>query len=1036
MRRLSEGMLEAGWLATALLLPLFIDKSGAQVFDPAKAGVLRAIALAMLWAWAIKALLAPVAQPASTSLRLRARFAALSRVPLALPAAAVLLSTLLATALSISPAQSFWGQRERAEGAFTLLAELGIFAATAANLRERRQLERLLTALILPSLPIAAYAIFQRLGFEPLHVTVRETDVARATSLLGQPVFLAAYLGMIMPFTALRFVAASQASEAPRVQRVLRAACYAALFALSGVAALFSESRGALLGIAMGGATALLAVAAQRGLRRAVLALAAVGALAVALVVSRAPSTGGSAGDAESARIARRAAATFEVRGSGGMFRTVQWQLAERVLRNRKPLEFADGSRDRRAGLRQLVGYGPEMQYAISPPFYDAILPQMSGYFLADRYHNDLWETVITRGLLGLAASLCLQAALFFALFRWLGVLGSSRRRPLFWAAYAGGGVVGALGWSAVQGLPFAFLGLQTGCALGLLVFLAGDALFCSRADPRASTRGRPAEALVVHEPVTLRGLPIAVAAALVAHQIEVSFSFTVVVTGALFWLLCALVVAHGRFERDGEPAPEPQAASAGAEPRRRQAPVLETPDERGLRDSIADGALLALVLMALGFAFLGRSSAPTRAGAVLWEGLTALSQPPGGSWPVVGVLALGALLIGALILWLESSADDTAPGPARPGWSLTIASVGSGLFWLWLANVFARLGRPAGNPALSVALNLDVRETAITGCYVFGLLLMLVLARASARAESVPASAAQVGRAPWRLALAPLLALGAGWLVLLGSLRPAWAEAAVAVGDALRNQNRAELAEQAYLRATALVPGETAYRALLAKAYAKHARSEPARAEAWLEQADKTMLQAISVNPVAGENATNLAVIRGNWAQRASAARRDELRATVPGLYAQALRLNPQDPSLWRLWAGVQMSLLREPAAALASARRMLELEPNNGAAYALVADCRAALARTQSGEPRRLGLLDAAASYAKASELTPKPAALRVQEGKAYFDAGQPREAAASFRAALALLPTRSNARPSLQTLLRQAEAAVSMATAPNVE
>ena len=348
--RLAMGVMEGGWLTAVILIPLFIDKNADQSFEPPKVAVLRAIAVLMLVAWAAKHLSASRgdAEPAGAA----SFIARIARVPLLVPAALVLVATLLATLLSIAPAESFWGQRTRAQGALTLLAQLCIFAATLANLSSRRQLQRLVTALILPSLPIAAYALFQRLGLEPLLVSGRDTDIERATSLLGQPVFLAAYLGMVMPFTALRVVEAWHEPSISRSRRGLSVSVHAAVLLLQGLAALCSESRGALLGVLAALAVGLLTVAARRGWRRHVLwACTLAAAVAVALVALGRPTLGIGARQQEpsKARIARRAAADTcqsEERLGGGLFRSTTWQIAERALRNQTPLQFADGSRD------------------------------------------------------------------------------------------------------------------------------------------------------------------------------------------------------------------------------------------------------------------------------------------------------------------------------------------------------------------------------------------------------------------------------------------------------------------------------------------------------------------------------------------------------------------------------------------------------------------------------------------------------------------------------------------------------------------
>ncbi len=1018
--RLAEGLLEAGWLATVILVPLALDKNRSANFEDAKADVLRSIAIVMLVAWATKALASPaeVATPAAQPASLLAR---LMRVPLLVPVALVLATTLLATALSLSPSESFWGHAGRAQGALTLLAQVAIFAAALANLCSARQVRRLITALILPTVPIAAYALFQRLQLEPLQVTARETDIQRVTSLLGQPVFLAAYLGMVMPFTVLRLHEARRLHAVPRWQRLLSVALFAGLLLLQGIALLLSESRGPLLGLVSAGAVGFLTVAARRSMRRTVLAVGALGAVSVLLLALVAPRLQQSAEPgSERARIALRASELFDTRGGGGQFRTTNWIVAERVLRNRAPLELADGSHDPHPGLRPLVGYGPELQYAVSPPFYDAELTQLFGYFLTDRYHHDLWDALITTGALGLTAWLALQSVVLWLALRSVQLLATPQRARVFWAAYAGGAALGALGWTLLRGLPYVFLGLQAGAVLGLGAFLALLAV-----GPRGpAEQGREAPAAVPFE-----GVHVAALAALVGHAIETSFSFTVTSTGLLFWLLCALVVACGRLPLDAEPASE--ALSNGARSARTEATAAAVP----WADHVASGALLALTVTALGFVFLGGFTLPREPAMVLWQGLTHLTRPAGAHYPVVAILVAATLLCGTLMLALEPLARG---GAARLGLrvrgTLGVGALLSLVYWLWQAHLLAQRGVPVSSRALIVARNIALHGEGLTTFYVYALLVMLLFALTHAHLTQTAGVRAPLPVPWWRGVAAGGCALLGLSLLGLCVLRPASADAALAVGNALKDKEPA-LAEEAFRHATELRPEVDIYQAALAKAYSRHARSEPARAAALYQLADQSMRAAIAKNPIVGEHATNLAVNRGNWALHSTGAARAELASSVPTLYARALSLSPQDPSVWQLWGMVQLNLLHDAPAALTSARRALVLAPKNAAAHGLLADCQLILARSQAGEARREHLLAAAASFAQAAMLAPRQPHYRLAEGKAYLEAGEPAKATATLRAALSATPAASPARKGIVAALRNAESAVALVARPEL-
>ncbi|MDB4976085.1 MAG: hypothetical protein JWN48_4426 [Myxococcaceae bacterium] len=1007
--RLAQGGIEAGWLSTVILLPLFMDKHGSQAFDAAKAGLLRTLAIATCVAWLLKLLAAePPAEARATRAGARARLTQVLRLPLVAPALLVLATTLLSTLLSLSPHDSFWGVPSRGQGALTLLSQLAIFFAVLANLETPRQAGRLVTALILPSLPVALYAIFQRFSLEPLNVTFRETDLARSTSLLGGPVFLGAYLSMVMPFTALRIVEAWRSRGAlarPRFVRLTSLALYGALLLLQGTGLLFSESRGPMLGLVAGAGIALLTVAARAGSRKWVSLLWGLTALAVLAFALGLPARLlGPPSNAEQARMARRAADTFQADGSsGGQFRVTTWKVAERVLKNRQPLELADGTRDKRAGLRTLVGYGPELQYAISPPFYDAELPRVFGYFLVDRYHNELWDVLLTTGVLGLAAWLCLQSALLQRVFRGLGLLSSTRRTQAFWLTYGGAALAGASVAVALRGLSFAMLGLQLGALLGLALYASGLGLLATSGSERGAQRDGALEQGGL-------GVSTAALAALLSHLVETSFSFTVPSTGALFWVVCALVAWGGRSA--GSSAPEPASRAS---------------DSESLRASWADGALLGLALQALGFAFLGASNRPSRPGDVLWQGLTVLGSPAGQHSPVVAVLALATLAWGTLAFALEPQPSAAPALGRRMRTTFFGAAAIAACYWLRLSFILAERALPVKVSDL-VARQLEIRTSSTASFYLSWAVLACAFAGLIKQRAQLRAAASSL---PWwrGLTAAGCACLGF-WLVFPCSLQAASVEAATALGDGFMSQNKLELADQAYRRAVELSPAGGSYLAALAKLHARRARAEPGLAASWLERADEELQKAIAQNPVAGENATNLAVIRSNRVQRFPEAQRGPLRATLPEVFGRALRLNPQDPALHRAWASTQLSLLHDASGALASIRHALTLETPSAPAYALLAEYSANVARSQQGAPRRESYLEAAEAYAQASKLAPQQAAYRVSAGKAYLEAGAPDKAIPNLRAALLAVPASSRARQSVSSLLQQAESAVAAA------
>src|SRR3990170_2444571 len=114
-----EKILEAGWLAALVIVPLFFDVYSARVFEPDKLSLLRGIVLIMAVAWLIRLW---ESRPSSlgeigSSLRSLVLDNAINLVAVLLLGAYI-----LSTALSIVPVFSFWGSYQRLQGLLSVLS--------------------------------------------------------------------------------------------------------------------------------------------------------------------------------------------------------------------------------------------------------------------------------------------------------------------------------------------------------------------------------------------------------------------------------------------------------------------------------------------------------------------------------------------------------------------------------------------------------------------------------------------------------------------------------------------------------------------------------------------------------------------------------------------------------------------------------------------------------------------------------------------------------------------------------------------------
>jgi len=251
LSRWCDGLLEAGWLVAILATPVFFNIHSERVFEPDKLALLRSIALVMSAVWLVRlidrrgwrdvARLRP-SDPASFWHR-----------PLVLPVLALVLVYLLATLFSVSPRVSWAGSYQRLQGTYTTLSYVVIFALMAAGIRSPQQVRRVVSTAIVASIPVALYGLVQHFGHDPLPWGGNVQD--RVAGNMGNAIFIAAYLIMVVPLTLARVVDAVGAilgDERLSAADVARAAAYLFILAIQLLTIYWSGSRGPLIGLAVG----------------------------------------------------------------------------------------------------------------------------------------------------------------------------------------------------------------------------------------------------------------------------------------------------------------------------------------------------------------------------------------------------------------------------------------------------------------------------------------------------------------------------------------------------------------------------------------------------------------------------------------------------------------------------------------------------------------------------------------------------------------------------------------------------------------
>ena len=534
-----EKLIEAGWLAAIVVVPLFFNVYSSRVFEPDKITLLRSIAVMMAAAWLIKTLEQGFRTGAGDEGGLASVWRQLVSIPLALPTLALVAVYLLSTFLSVVPRTSFVGSYQRLQGTYSTLSYIVIFFLMLQGVRRRAQVERFVTTVVLTSVPIALYGILQHYGLDPLPWG---GDVrSRVAGNMGNAIFIAAYLIMVVPLTLYRTVESFTvilSAEESRPVDILLGAAYVFILALQGITIFFSQSRGPWLGLVGGLFFFFLVLAVVRRWRWLVwAAVAAVLAFSLFLVVFNLPSS-----PLESLRTmpyVGRLGRVLDKEEATSKVRLLIWQGAIEMISPHPPLQEYDGTPDKWNWTRPLIGYGPESMYVAYNRFYP---PDLAHYerrnASPDRSHNETFDSLVITGAIGFAVYMWLFASVFYYGFRWLGIISTKAQRIFFLACWFAGGILVATVMGLWQGAEFVGVGLPVGIGAGLGFYLVVWGLFLSQRATGLARADRSAGSYTL--------LVVALVSAVIAHFVEIHFGIAIAATRTYFWTYIGLLIVVG----------------------------------------------------------------------------------------------------------------------------------------------------------------------------------------------------------------------------------------------------------------------------------------------------------------------------------------------------------------------------------------------------------------------------------------------------------------------------------------------------------
>ncbi len=565
LSRICDAIIEAGWLVALVVAPLFFNTFSSRVFEPDKIHLVRSIALLVAVAWLVQ-LIDGMFGASRNSTGRQGLWAWIKSTPLVLPALLLVLSYLISTALSLVPRISFFGSYVRLQGTLSFLSYIILFGAVLTHLRTRRQVNRILHAVIITSLPIAIYGVIQNRGLDPL--PWGGDVVNRVAGNMGNAIFIAAYLIIAVFLTLERLinsVARLMRSDETWTGDALRAGAYLFVLAVQLATIVFSQSRGPQLGLAAGlyvfamlgllllarwGAVRTGGPAVLRWLsahvRAAWLGLigVAVAALLVLLVMNV---PNGPLAGLCNVKYISRSCTLFNTDEGTNAVRALIWEGVVDLMTPGSRLQLPDGTGDAWAPARLFLGFGPESLWVAFNRFYPAALGHFESRSASpDRSHNETFDALVRGGLLQLAAEIFLFGSVFYFALRWLGLIRGRRDRNLFLGFLAGGGLLGIILPVIFDGsVRLAGIGWPAGLIVGLILYVTFVLVFGGRvtADAHEGVRDPGTQLLIV-----------ALFAAIVAHFVELHFGIAIVSTFTHLWILAATLVVVGMgWVRDEE---------------------------------------------------------------------------------------------------------------------------------------------------------------------------------------------------------------------------------------------------------------------------------------------------------------------------------------------------------------------------------------------------------------------------------------------------------------------------------------------------
>ena len=986
LNRICLGIMEAAWIAAVSIIPIFFNIYSSRIFEPDKITILRSLALLILAAWLIKLI-------DEGGIRWKEKGNNVSLIkflwnyPLLAPVMGLVVVYSLSTIFSVTPSISFFGSWQRLQGTYTTFSYLLIFLSIIGNLRKPEQINRIITTVIIASLPISLYGLLQRYQIDPIpwggNVSIR------IAANMGNSIFVAAYLIMVFPLTIGRIIDAFRAilsdndssliGNNESIKNIIRATIYVFIAAFELIAIYMSGSRGPLLGLMAGIYFMVLLFSIywrKKWLTFSVIGLAILGAgfLAVFNMAN------GPLEALKTSPAIGRFGNLLNPESNSALVRKYIWEGTVNLVSIHEPLKFPDGSTDKFNFLRPIIGYGPETMYVAYNQFYEPELGQVEKRNASpDRAHNETWDSIVITGFSGLLVYLSIFSSVFYYGLKWQGLIKSKRNKYAFIACLTAGGILGSIILIIFSGIEYVGVGLPFGMIIGLVIYLTGFALYSHSSKNVANEKN-------IFIPIM-----IVLFSAIVGHFVEINFGIAIVATRTLFWTYSGLFLVIGfilpaqkqsdinlidteaQIRNDSENKNHRSNRRKGKtrfnRPRRAsgksQLPIIgDKPN--WFRNALVGGIIIGIILATLGYDYITNSIHSTSFIEILINALTRLANQDNRISLGILVIVIFPTALAGIFLFASETNEQTNDSHLlqKVGIIASVSIILGILFWLLHAGSLALLASFTPANQNDVITQVNSIGSLLTKYYIFIFLMLATLAFTLTEEWPVKnASSYVVGGL-----LLPLSFITVLSLTNISNLRVIHADITFKMAEPFNQNGRWDVATFLYKRSIELTPREDHYYLFLGRSYLEQAKTTETTSDQdnLVLQAEKDLKVAQSINPLNTDHTANLARLYSWWAGKAtSVATRDDRAQRASDYYATSVLLSPNNSTLWDEWAVLYMQLIGDPQEALSRLQHALTLDLKYSYTLGLLGDYYLRISNSSSDIASKEQALITAADY-----------------------------------------------------------------------